>query len=466
MSKNSIIKGTLILTITGLCTKLLGFYYRIFLTNLIGVKELGIYQLVFPLYILMFAFCCQGFCQALTKHVSAYLGKRMPNCAKRVLFYSIISAVSLSIITASLIHKNAYAIARIILKNTECAPLLQILCIAIPFVVFKALINAYFMGKELPKYQGITQLFEQIIRICSAALLSYCLFTNARNARLAVVAVVIGELAATLLTVIFYIIENKKTTSDTASDISSKPLYNKKQNNTCIYCPSLAKSYMNDAIPMSVNSFIFALFTSFEAVLLPNMLFKFYGDKIFAIELFGIVNGIVLPFLLFPATITTSLSAMLLPTVSCADATKNYKKIKKTLLESVFFCLSLGIIASLIYLLLGEHICNIAFGNNIAGTLLNSMSFLCPFIYISGNLTAILNGIDMAFSNLVYNIIGISIRIACSLMLVPHYGIRAYIYGIAASYITIDSLQFLALSKSIKAKQLTTDMESPDIHNN
>ena len=52
MSKRTIIKGTLILTITGILTKCLGFYNRIFLTRLIGVKELGTYQLIFPLYIL------------------------------------------------------------------------------------------------------------------------------------------------------------------------------------------------------------------------------------------------------------------------------------------------------------------------------------------------------------------------------------------------------------------------------
>ena len=52
MSKRTIIKGTLILTITGILTKCLGFYNRIFLTRVICVKELGTYQLIFPLYIL------------------------------------------------------------------------------------------------------------------------------------------------------------------------------------------------------------------------------------------------------------------------------------------------------------------------------------------------------------------------------------------------------------------------------
>ena len=76
MSKRTIIKGTLILTITGILTKCLGFYNRIFLTRLIGVKELGTYQLIFPLYILGISFCCQGIATTVTKHVSYLLGKQ------------------------------------------------------------------------------------------------------------------------------------------------------------------------------------------------------------------------------------------------------------------------------------------------------------------------------------------------------------------------------------------------------
>ena len=88
MSKNLIIKGTLILTIAGILTKLLGFYNRIFLTRLIGVKELGVYQLIFPIYMLAFSICCQGIATTLTKQVSFYMGKNSANkrrleaCAK------------------------------------------------------------------------------------------------------------------------------------------------------------------------------------------------------------------------------------------------------------------------------------------------------------------------------------------------------------------------------------------------
>ena len=46
--KNSIIKGTFILTLAGLLSKLIGFYYKIFLSGAIGAEGIGMYQLAFP----------------------------------------------------------------------------------------------------------------------------------------------------------------------------------------------------------------------------------------------------------------------------------------------------------------------------------------------------------------------------------------------------------------------------------
>ena len=97
MSKNLIIKGTLILTIAGILTKLLGFYNRIFLTRIIGVKELGIYQLIFPIYILAISFCCQGIGTAITKHVSYHLSKNRKDNSYNLFKYGLVISFILNL---------------------------------------------------------------------------------------------------------------------------------------------------------------------------------------------------------------------------------------------------------------------------------------------------------------------------------------------------------------------------------
>ena len=57
---HTLIKGTLILTMTGLATRMMGFFYRIFLSHAFGEEGVGLYQLIFPVYALDFSYLCRN----------------------------------------------------------------------------------------------------------------------------------------------------------------------------------------------------------------------------------------------------------------------------------------------------------------------------------------------------------------------------------------------------------------------
>ena len=58
--KNALLRGTILLTLTGILCRILGFFYRIFLANVIGAEGMGIYQLIFPIYSICFSLCASG----------------------------------------------------------------------------------------------------------------------------------------------------------------------------------------------------------------------------------------------------------------------------------------------------------------------------------------------------------------------------------------------------------------------
>ena len=55
--KKAFLTGTLLLTFTGLICRILGFFYRIYLSRTIGAEGLGLYQMVHPLFGICFALC-------------------------------------------------------------------------------------------------------------------------------------------------------------------------------------------------------------------------------------------------------------------------------------------------------------------------------------------------------------------------------------------------------------------------
>ena len=67
MFRHTIVRSALILTLANIITRLLGFFYRIFMSNAIGAEGMGLYQLISPIYMLVWAFSSAGISTAISK---------------------------------------------------------------------------------------------------------------------------------------------------------------------------------------------------------------------------------------------------------------------------------------------------------------------------------------------------------------------------------------------------------------
>ena len=91
--KDQLLKGTLILTIAGFVTRLIGFVYRIFLAGELGEVNLGIYQLVFPVYSICFTIYAAG----LQTGVSQMISHQPPKNHGQILKAGILLSLCLSL---------------------------------------------------------------------------------------------------------------------------------------------------------------------------------------------------------------------------------------------------------------------------------------------------------------------------------------------------------------------------------
>ena len=72
LDRTSMLYGTLLLTATGLVNQLLGFFYRILLSRLIGSEVMGLYQLIMPVYSVLLSVTAVGLTAAVSTLTSEY----------------------------------------------------------------------------------------------------------------------------------------------------------------------------------------------------------------------------------------------------------------------------------------------------------------------------------------------------------------------------------------------------------
>ena len=95
LKKNPIITGTVILTATGVISRVIGFFYRIFLSRNIGEEGMGIYQLLAPVMALSFSLTAAGIQTSISKHVAAYEARREHRSSVSVLMCGLFLSVFL-----------------------------------------------------------------------------------------------------------------------------------------------------------------------------------------------------------------------------------------------------------------------------------------------------------------------------------------------------------------------------------
>ncbi len=438
-SHNPLITGTLMLTAAGFLSRIMGFFNRIYLSQLIGAKEMGIYQLTFPVYMVVFSLSCHGIELALSHMTAAIYSKTgtAGTCKALVRTASILSFI-ISLLLSFLIYHFADFISIFLLKEESSGICLKLMAPVFPFTALRCCLHGYYIGTKKTFVPAAGQLVEQAVRIFVIWLIAESYGDRMTfHASLAVCGMVIGEIAGTIYTYISYKIQLFSTRSVHKEDPPSSSFFKN------------AKALLLRALPLTGNKLSLTLVSSLESVLIPFMLTKYYNNQDLALSMYGVLTGMALPFITFPSALTNSLSVMLLPTISEAHASNRKKQIYHTIKKTVNLCLMLGFTALIIFFFFGRTIGTYVFHNPSAGDFLFLLSFLCPFLYLSSSGTSILNGLGLMKDAFFISLTGILIRLLFILFAIPKFGIQGYLIGLLAGQLVLAGLQWHKIRRSI-----------------
>ena len=417
--------GTLILALASFITRIFGFIFRIYMSNVMGAEALGLYQLVFPIFILAWTISGAGISVAVSQLVARETGKKQSGNALRIARVAVILSAIIGCIISVILYVFAGPIANSIIHEPRTVLSLKILSSCIPFMAASSSIKGYFYGKQVMGKPAASQIVEQVIRMLTIFAFSSFFITKGLEyaCALGVLGLSVGEIVSFFYAYVVYKRNIRKTPTSSVGMSRYKAF--------TILC--------SFAVPLTLNRVVTSLLQSVENILIPIKLQEFGLTNHQALSVYGQFTGMTMPLIFFPSLITASLATALIPAVSHAKASRNQNQLQFTVSKTIQFTLLIGIGATALFMSLPHEISVVVYNQPAVGNMLYALSFICPFFYLESTLLGVLNGLGRQFETVISSIIGSVICIVIIYFAVPYKGILGFIAGliISSTFITI-----------------------------
>lgn len=436
--KRAFLTGTLLLTAAGFLCRLLGFFYRIFLSRTIGAEGLGIYNMVYPVYGICFALCGGSIQTALSQYIAAHESQ-----GRKVFRTGLTISMVLSGILAFLICQYPAWIASHILIEPRCAPYLPVMGLSLPFASFHACANGYCYGAQRSRVPAFSQVAEQVVRMSLVFLIAgkWAAEGTEITVRLAVYGHLIGEIGAASFNLLCLGLFPPQGRNMERAEESS-----------CLM------PLMTLALPLMGNRLILNLLAGAEAVWIPNRLQMSGLSDAEAFSVYGILTGMALPFILFPSAITNSIAVLLLPSVAKDQAEGRTESISGSVSMALRYSLYMGILCIGIFVLFGCPLGISVFKEEQAGHCMQILAWLCPFLYLAATMGSILNGLGCTRTTFLQSVAAMLLRLVFVVAGIPLFGIYGYLCGMLISEIFLALAHLWSLKRRIPFTWNARDM--------
>ncbi|MDQ0219337.1 stage V sporulation protein B [Peribacillus cavernae] len=434
------LRGTFILLIATLITRILGFINRIVIARFIGEEGVGLYMMALPTLFLVITITQLGLPVAISKFVAEADARGDDKKVKKILVVALTCTFGLSLIFTPAMLLLAPMLAETLFTDDRTIWPLMAIAPIVPIVAISSVLRGYFQGRQNMKPYALSQVIEQIARITFIAVLTKAFLPYGIEyaAMGAMFASVIGELVS-----LVYLMTTFKL----------KKHFRVRKNFF-----SMAKSskgtfieLMGIGLPTTGSRLIGNISWFFEPIVVAQSLAIAGVSTAIATRQYGELTGYALPLLMLPSFVTTSLATSLVPAVSEAKSLGDYSLIERRLQQTLRITFITGSLAMVILFVLAEPVLEVMYHSSNAAIFIK---FLAPFFilfYCQLPLQSMLQALNLAKAAMINSFIGAVVKIVIIWLLASKesFGIMGAAIGIASGTILVTFLHFSTILKVI-----------------
>lgn len=438
--KQGFIKGAFILLASNMVVKILGAFFKIPLTNLLGASGIGTFSIAYNIFALMFVIGSAGLPVSISKLISDQNARNQSQNNGKILRISFILFVSISAFISAFIFFFAREICNFIGNENAYLSIIAIVP-AIFIVTIVSILRGYYQGHHDMTKTAISQLLEAFFKLLIGYFFARHLLDVGYDQSIAAAGAIFGVTLSTLISAIYLVccFTFKKRKKRETPNISSI---------------NIAKKLLKLSIPITISASILSLTGLIDMVTIMNILKSSGFHESTANEFYGAYNMSMAVYSL-PQTLILSISVSIIPGISEHFAKNNHKIIEKTinsglLLATIFaFPCAIGLIT------LSTEILSFLYYKQPADVLIASpVLVVLAYAVVLVSLVTITNSnlqsISQQFLPLNAIFCGIFVKIATNLIFIPRMNISGAGIGTVLCFFVIAIMNLKNLSKFYK----------------
>lgn len=422
--KDRLLKGTLILTLATIISKVLGFIYVIPFTALVGVQGNILFEYAYKPYAIMLSISTLGIPLAISKFVSKYEEKGQRGATQKLFRASLFFMTITGLIAFLMLYQFAPNIAGIVTNQSEISGnsiedithVIRLVSFALLIIAPMSVIRGYFQGLGDMRPTAISQVIEQVIRlgfilIMAVSVIKWQHGTIKEAVGWATFAAFIGGMASLIYLTLVYIQFYKKGKT-------------KSKDTTTLAYRKIFTEIIKDAIPFAIISLAIPLYQLIETFTMNQSLVAAGLSQIEA-ETQNSLISLSQKLVLIPVSLATAFGITLIPEITKSVTAKDQIKTKTHIMKTIKVILWMVLPLTLVIMVAAEPIFGAMFGTDYqaeGGALLRyyAPTILVYSLYIVT--AAMLQGMNHHGYAIASLFIGVIIKLSANAIMIKSIG--------------------------------------------
>ena len=407
--------NTILLTATSLLMRLLAMGFQVYLTQRIGPEGIGLFELLMSVYGLAVALAVSGMRLSTTRLVLEVSRRRPEDVVRLCLTYALLMGTAAGVI----LYACSGLAATLWLDAPELARCLRVLAFSLPCLAVSSCLGGLFSARRQAGRMALIQVLEFALHavLTVSGLAVFQPQAPAHACLLLVCCSCLSELFSAGLGLVL----------------------SRRERRGGRLPPELTGDLLRIALPDAVGSWVRSGLVSAKHVLIPKGLRRFGADSAQALSSYGMIQGMALPVLGFPAAILGTVSGLLVPEIAESHAKGQQARLAAIMERVLHLTLLFSLFTGGLLLVYGGDLGRLLYKSDEVERYIRLMAPLVPLMYLDTAVDGMLKGMGLQKASMGINIVDAAVSLLLVWQLIPRVGLQGYLLTFYVS----ETLNFL-----------------------